>query len=158
MIKLNTFSVEKFSDLDREHRRIKNILKEDVYSRNHISRDLDGYIDKLDEKSLEQKDNLIGMNVAYLNRSDENIPVGLIGIDKTDYRYSLVCSLLEEFRGENIDLSLIQQFAYYLVDEVGINALYEDVDKKDSTEVENASIIGFIPVNEDTYVLKHVKR
>ncbi|MBQ7240546.1 MAG: hypothetical protein IJS56_03805 [Bacilli bacterium] len=158
MIKLNTVSVEKYSGLEREHRRVKDRLKEDVYTRRNISRDLDSYIEKLEDKSSEQKDNLIGMNVAYLNRESGNIPVGLIGIDKNDYRYSLVCSLLEEYRNQGIDLMLIQQYAYYLIDELGIDALYEDINKLDNEAVTNANIIGFTPITEETYVLKRNKR
>lgn len=65
MIKLNTVSVEKYSGLEREHRSVKDRLKEDVYTRSNISRDLDSYIEKLEDKSSEQKDNLIRMNIAY---------------------------------------------------------------------------------------------
>ena len=138
-MKLNTVSVEKYSGLEREHRRVKDILKEDVYTRSNISRDLDSYIEKLEDKSSEEKDNLIG-------------------IDKNDYRYSLVCSLLEEYRNQGIDLMLIQQYAYYLIDELGIDALYEDINRLDSEAVTNANIIGFTPVTEETYVLKRNKR
>lgn len=120
MIKLNTFTLEKFSSGNREHRRIVNELSEDVFTRKNISKDLNGFIKKLEEKSKEYNNDLIGAYVASLNRSDENVPVGICGVDMNDYRFNSFLSLLEKYRDECLDFILEDQFEEYLMLEQGL--------------------------------------
>ena len=158
MIKLNVFTLERLSNYNKDHRKMVNELKEDVGVRRYISTNLEGYIESLEEKSKDKNDNLIGMNVAYLNRKDGNIPVGLIGLDKFDSKYSIVYALLEKYRGENLGLILLQDYAYHLVDDLGIERVYEYIDKNNTNSINDSKITGFKNINDDTYVLKRVKR
>ena len=158
MIKLNVFTLERLSNYNKDHRKMVNELKEDVGVRRYISTNLEGYIESLEEKSKDKNDNLIGMNVAYLNRKDGNIPVGLIGLDKFDSKYSIVYTLLEKYRGENLGLILLQDYAYHLVDDLGIERVYEYIDKNNTNSINDSKITGFENINDDTYVLKRVKR
>ena len=158
MIKLNVFTLERLSNYNKGHRKMVNELKEDVGVRRYISTNLEGYIESLEEKSKDKNDNLIGMNVAYLNRKDGNIPVGLIGLDKFDSKYSIVYALLEKYRGENLGLILLQDYAYHLVDDLGIERVYEYIDKNNINSINDSKITGFENINDDTYVLKRVKR
>ena len=122
MIELNTFKLEKYSGSNREHRQVVNSLQEDVLTRNTISRDLGGFIEKLEEKSKDFNEDFIGTYIAY--KSD--IARGICGVDRNGSRYSTFLSMLEEYRGEGLEFMLEDQFEEYLTYELGLNKIGEE--------------------------------
>ena len=136
MIELNTFSLEKYSGAKKEHREVINSLKEDVYTRNTISRDLNGFIEKIEEKSKDNNDNLLGTYVAYKSE----IARGICGIDKNGSRYETFQSILPEYRGEGFDFMLEDQFEEYLTYEVGLKKIGKESFIKEETPVKKRTL------------------
>lgn len=130
MIELNTFKLEEYSGINKEHREVINTLQEDVYTRNTISRDLYGFIEKLEEKSKDLNEDLIGTYIAY--KSD--IARGICGIDKNGSRYETFQSILPEYRSEGFDFMLEDQFEEYLTYDVGL----KKIGRESYTQVETS--------------------
>ncbi len=122
MIELNTFTLEKYSGTNREHREVINTLQEDVFTRNTISRDLNGFVQKLEEKAKDYNEELIGTYIAYKSE----IARGICGVDKNGSRYSTFQSILKEYRDEGFDYMLEDQFEEYLTYELGLKKIGEE--------------------------------
>jgi hypothetical protein len=140
MIKLNTFTLEEYSAFNKDHRKLVNTLKEDVLTRKNISKDLIGYIDKLEKKALDYNDDLVGAYAAYLNRSEENVLIGLCGVDRNHSRYTSFISLLNQYRNENLDLLLEDQLEEYLTYDKGLMKIGEETYSINNTPVKKRTL------------------
>ena len=136
MIELNTFSLEKYSGKKREHREVINSLQEDVYTRNTISRDLNGFVEKLERKCKDNNDDLIGTYIAYKSE----IARGICGIDKNGSSYESFQSILPEYRDEGFDFMLEDQFEEYLTYEVGLKKIGKESYVKEETPVKKRTL------------------
>lgn len=157
MIKLNTFLLEEYNSLNKEHRAVTNILTEDISARRYIYRDLNKFIDNLLERKKEMNDPYINWYVAYLNR-EERIPVGMIGLDYRDHKYFVDYCILPDARNEHLGLTLAQQYSYYVVDELGLDKVFEVIDPTNKASAKTAERIGYKKLDDTTYELDSVKK
>ena len=136
MIELNTFTLEKYSGINKEHREVINTLQEDVLTRNTISRDLNGFVEKLEEKSKDLNEDLIGTYIAYKSE----IARGICGVDKNGSRYETFQSILPEYRSEGFDFMLEDQFEEYLTYDLGLNKIGRESYTKVETPVKKRTL------------------
>ena len=153
MINLNTFLLEEYNSTNSEHRAVTRLMEEDARVRRYIYKDMEEFINHLLEKKNEFNDPYINWYVAYLKR-EEPIPVGMIGLDYRDNKYFVDYCILPKARGENIGLTLAQQYSYYLVDDLGLDKVYGVIDASNKASITNAERIGYKKIDDTTYQLE----